>query len=58
MALGIAVVLEGILPFLSPKLFREGLDSMMRLSDGRLRIIGLAAMIVGISLLYAARYAG
>lgn len=58
MALAVAAVFEGVLPFLSPRLFRQSLDSMMRLGDRPLRLMGLAAMVFGIALLYAARYAG
>lgn len=58
MALAIAVVFEGILPFISPRLFRQSLDSMMRLGDRQLRLVGFAAMVFGIALLYVARYTG
>jgi hypothetical protein len=57
--LGIAfcllLVLEGILPFLCPRLWRGAaaqLAQLARLSDRRLRLMGLASMLLGTALLY------
>lgn len=57
-AIAVAIILEGILPFLSPRLFREGLASLLRVSDRGLRIAGLCAIIAGIAVLYTLRYIG
>ncbi|MCY1278792.1 hypothetical protein D9M68_286760 [compost metagenome] len=54
--LGIAVclmlVLEGILPFLYPRRWRETITQVARLPDRHLRLIGLASMLLGTTLLY------
>ena len=54
--LGIAfcllLVLEGVLPFLSPRRWRGALAQLLRLSNTQLRLMGLASMLLGTSLLY------
>lgn len=54
-ALGLMLVIEGILPFLSPARLREMLDQVMGMDDRTLRIAGLVAMLAGLGLLYLAR---
>lgn len=54
-ALALLLVLEGILPFLSPKLTRQSLAMMMEMDDKSLRIAGLMCMIFGVILLYLVR---
>ncbi len=45
------LVIEGILPFLAPKLWRETFRSLIELKDGQLRFAGLASMTAGLVLL-------
>jgi uncharacterized protein YjeT (DUF2065 family) len=45
------LVIEGILPFLAPKLWRETFRSLIELKDGQLRFAGLASMVAGLVLL-------
>lgn len=54
-ALGLMMVLEGLLPFLSPGRLREALLLMIRLDDRSLRLLGLASMALGLLLLYGVR---
>jgi uncharacterized protein YjeT (DUF2065 family) len=54
-ALALVLVIEGILPFLSPSRMREAFITAARLDDRTLRIIGLASMVGGVLLLYAVR---
>ncbi len=51
-ALALMLVLEGILPFLSPGNTRRTLLSMAQLSDTRLRNGGLTVMGLGLLALY------
>ncbi len=51
MALGLMLVLEGLLPFLAPKLWRETFARIMQLADGQLRFMGLTSMIIGLFLI-------
>jgi len=51
---GIALVfvLEGILPFLSPRFWRRMMQQMIILPDRSLRMFGLVSMLIGVALLY------
>jgi hypothetical protein len=51
-ALALMLVLEGILPFLAPALWRETFRKMTEMSDGQLRFVGLSSMLGGLLLLY------
>lgn len=51
-ALALMLVIEGVLPFLSPDTFRRTLVTMLRLDDRGLRLTGLASMLIGLALLY------
>lgn len=51
-ALALMFVLEGVLPFLAPALWRETFRKMTEMSDGQLRFVGLTSMLGGLLLLY------
>lgn len=51
-ALALMLVLEGLLPFLSPKGFREKMLAMLSMNDSQIRFASLTAMLVGVVLLY------
>jgi hypothetical protein len=51
-AFGLMLVLEGVLPFLSPGSFRQTLQRMTQLEDRVLRLAGLASMGLGLVVLY------
>jgi uncharacterized protein YjeT (DUF2065 family) len=55
MALALMLVIEGLLPFLAPKVWRETFLRLMQLSDGQIRFFGLTSMIAGLLLLYFSR---
>jgi uncharacterized protein YjeT (DUF2065 family) len=48
------LVIEGILPFSSPRLWRETFRKLIEMSDGQIRFAGLVSMIVGLLVLFAA----
>lgn len=48
----LVLVLEGMLPFLSPATWREALRNLSALSDRQVRLAGLASMLAGVALLY------
>ncbi|MBE0547326.1 MAG: DUF2065 domain-containing protein [Rubrivivax sp.] len=50
-ALGLMLVIEGLLPFLNPGSWRTMFERATRLSDGQIRFIGLSSMVVGLLLL-------
>jgi len=50
-AVALMLVLEGLLPFLSPKRWRSMFERATQMSDGQIRFIGLTSMLVGLALL-------
>ncbi len=50
MALGLALVLEGILPFASPVLWRNVFAQVARMTDGQIRSFGLISIVAGLVL--------
>jgi len=50
-AIGLLLVIEGILPFAAPAIWRDGFRRMLELSDGQLRFIGATSMLGGLFLL-------
>jgi uncharacterized protein YjeT (DUF2065 family) len=51
MALALMLILEGVLPFLAPNLWRETFRKITQMSDGQIRFVGLSSMLVGLLLL-------
>ena len=50
-ALALLLVLEGLMPFLSPRRFRKGLLDIASLEDRWMRAAGLACMLGGLLIL-------
>lgn len=50
-ALALVLVIEGILPFLSPRSWREAMSQAVRLPDNMLRGLGFASMMLGVIVL-------
>jgi hypothetical protein len=55
MALGLMLVLEGLMPFLMPQAWRDTFKRMIELKDGQLRFIGLFSLLGGCLLMYLSR---
>jgi uncharacterized protein YjeT (DUF2065 family) len=55
MAFALVLIIEGALPFLAPSVWRDTFRRIMLLSDGQIRFVGLASMLVGVLLLALAR---
>ena len=51
-ALCLLMVIEGLLPFLSPRFWRKMAYNVARLNDRSVRIMGLASMLIGAGILY------
>ena len=51
-AFGLMLVVEGIVPFLSPSVLRQSLLRLSQLEDRVLRFAGLASMLLGLLVLY------
>ena len=54
-ALGLMLVLEGVLPFLNPRGLRKTLLLLTQVEDRVLRFLGLVCMILGVLVLYVIR---
>lgn len=52
-AFALMLVIEGLLPFFNPALWRRLFERAMRLSDGQLRFLGLTSMVAGAVFLFA-----
>jgi len=50
-ALGLMLVLEGLLPMIAPARWREVFLQVARLRDGQIRFIGTGSALLGIALL-------
>lgn len=50
-ALALMLVFEGLMPFFSPRGWRSVLERVLRLTDGQIRFLGLASMLIGLATL-------
>ena len=55
MALGLMLVLEGLLQFLSPATWRDMFQRILAFTDGQLRFAGLASLLAGLALVALSR---
>lgn len=46
------LVVEGLLPFLIPGLWRDTFRKLVSLKDGQLRFVGITSMLSGLLMLY------
>ena len=51
MAVALMLVLEGMLPFLSPQTWREAFKKLIEINDNQIRFIGLTSMLIGLMIL-------
>ena len=52
MAFALMLVIEGMVPFLLPGVWRETFRKLIEMGDGQIRFIGLTSMLAGLLLLY------
>lgn len=50
-ALGLMLLLEGIIPFLFPRQWRDTIDRIAQMTDGQIRFVGLVALLCGLTAL-------
>ncbi len=53
LALGLMLVLEGLLPFAMPTAWRTAFRKITDMSDGQIRFVALIAIIGGMALVFA-----
>jgi uncharacterized protein YjeT (DUF2065 family) len=51
-AVALVLVLEGLLPLLAPRVWRDAFRRMIELRDGQLRFLGLASIAIGALILF------
>lgn len=51
-ALGLMMVIEGLMPFLFPAAWRAGLSRLSQMQDGQTRFVGLSLMLGGLLMIY------
>jgi len=55
-ALALVLVIEGLLPFVAPNIWRASFIRLTRLTDGQLRFVGLIAIAVGLIALFSEKW--
>jgi len=56
MAFALMLIIEGLLPFLAPNVWREAFRRITQMTDGQIRFFGLTSMLAGVLLLFVARW--
>jgi uncharacterized protein len=46
------LVVEGLLPFISPSQWRSVFERAVKMTDGQIRFIGLVSMLAGLGMLW------
>jgi uncharacterized protein YjeT (DUF2065 family) len=55
LAFALMLIIEGALPFLAPRLWRDTFRRITQMSDGQIRFFGLSSMLIGLLILLVAR---
>jgi uncharacterized protein YjeT (DUF2065 family) len=50
-ACALVLVLEGLMPLLAPRTWRDTFRRITELSDGQLRFVGLVSLLIGVIVL-------
>ena len=48
LALALVLVIEGLLPFLSPTNWRKVFEQALKMSDGQIRFFGMCSVVLGL----------
>ena len=49
LALALVLVLEGLMPFLSPTGWRRMFEQVLKMNDGQIRFFGLCSVVLGLA---------
>ena len=52
MALGLMLILEGLLPMLSPRRWRGLFEQMLKLQEGQIRFFGMLMVLFGLVVIW------
>ncbi len=53
-ALGLVLIIEGLLPLVSPTGWREAMRRIAQFRDGQIRFVGLGSIAIGLALILIA----
>ena len=51
-AVALMLIIEGVMPFLLPTVWRDAFRRLTEMSDGQIRFVGLSSMLAGLLLLF------
>ncbi|MBU0751153.1 MAG: DUF2065 domain-containing protein [Gammaproteobacteria bacterium] len=51
LAFALMLVIEGLMPFIAPRVWRETFRRVTELADGQLRFLGLTSIVAGLILM-------
>lgn len=51
-AIALVLIIEGLMPFISPNRWRNMLEVVAQMEDRVIRNIGLSSMLLGVAILY------
>jgi uncharacterized protein YjeT (DUF2065 family) len=52
LALGLMLVLEGLMPMLLPRLWKSLFEQMLKLDDGQIRFFGMFMVMLGLAVIW------
>ncbi|HEV7578151.1 MAG TPA: DUF2065 domain-containing protein [Caldimonas sp.] len=52
-AVALMLIVEGLLPFISPRSWRRIFERALQMSDGQIRFLGLVSVLAGLAMLLA-----
>jgi uncharacterized protein YjeT (DUF2065 family) len=52
MALGLMLILEGLLPMISPRKWRSLFEQMLQLQEGQIRFFGMIMVVFGLLVIW------
>jgi len=55
LALGLMLVLEGLMPLLVPQAWRDTFKRMIEFKDGQLRFVGLMSVVGGLLIIWLSK---
>ena len=50
-AIALVLVIDGLLPFMNPGLWRRVFERAVRMTDGQIRMLGLTSLVIGVAVL-------
>jgi len=55
LAIGLVLIIEGLLPLVSPSGWRETMRRIAEFRDGQIRFVGLGSVVIGLMLVLIAQ---